>query len=119
MAEQRLDRIVSQWAGPLSRNLPVAKNVEKNPLCILREHGTFIRSRTTAMNSDQEQVLFKSDERAPDYQVNIEYLGRLEIAVSGRVTGTLYRFSPILPMQLVDPRDAFYLLASGLFGVAS
>jgi hypothetical protein len=51
--------------------------------------------------------------------VNVEYLGRLEIAVSGTVTGRLYRFTPVQPVQQVDPRDAFYLLASGLFGVAS
>jgi hypothetical protein len=51
--------------------------------------------------------------------MNVEYFGRLEIAVSGTVTRRLYRFTPVQPVQQVDPRDAFYLLASGLFGVAS
>jgi hypothetical protein len=53
------------------------------------------------------------------YSVNIRYLGRLQLAVSGTFTGNLYRFSPVECVQPVDHRDAFYLLSSGLFGVAS
>lgn len=71
------------------------------------------------MSSQGAHTHFKRHEPEPDYRVNVEYLGRLEIAVSGTVTGTLYRFSPVQPVQQVDPRDAFYLLASGLFGIAS
>jgi hypothetical protein len=50
--------------------------------------------------------------------IHVQYLGRLEIAVSGRCTGTLYRFSPVRPVQAVDPRDAFHLLEGGLFGIS-
>lgn len=50
--------------------------------------------------------------------LSIQYLGRLQIAVSGLSTGNLYRFSPLDSVQPVDPRDAFYLLNSGLFGIA-
>jgi len=71
------------------------------------------------MSSHRSQAHFRHDQPAPDYRVNVEYLGRLEIAISGRFTGKLYRFTPTLSVQQVDPRDAFYLLASGLFGVAS
>ena len=71
------------------------------------------------MSSQVVQAHFKCAEPEPDYRVNVEYLGRLEIAVSGTVTRRLYRFTPAEPVQQVDPRDAFYLLASGLFGVAS
>jgi hypothetical protein len=53
------------------------------------------------------------------YSVKVEYLGRLQLAVSGTFTGNLYRFSPIQAVQPVDHRDAFYLLSSGLFGIAS
>jgi hypothetical protein len=56
---------------------------------------------------------------AADYAVNVEYLGRLQLSVSGTFTGNLYRFSPIQSVQPVDHRDAFYLLSSGLFGIAS
>jgi hypothetical protein len=76
-------------------------------------------SRAIGMSSQGARIHFNRDEPEPDYRVNVEYLGRLEIAVSGSVTGKLYRFSPVKPVQEVDPRDAFYLLASGLFGVAS
>jgi hypothetical protein len=71
------------------------------------------------MSSQGVRTHFKRNEPEPDYRVNVEYLGRLEIAVSGTVTGRLYRFTLAQPVQQVDPRDAFYLLASGLFGVAS
>ena len=50
--------------------------------------------------------------------LSLEYLGRLQIAVTGSFTGTLYRFSPLHPVQRVHPRDAFHLLGSGLFGIA-
>jgi hypothetical protein len=56
---------------------------------------------------------------AAGYSVKVEYLGRLQLAVSGTFTGNLYRFSSIQSVQPVDHRDAFYLLASGLFGIAS
>lgn len=75
-------------------------------------------SRATGMSSPRLQTHFNCDEPEPDYRVNVEYLGRLEIAVSGTVTRRLYRFSPARPVQQVDPRDAFYLLENGLFGVA-
>jgi hypothetical protein len=80
---------------------------------------TLMSSRATGMSSQRARTHFKRDELEPDYRVNVEYLGRLEIAVSGIVTRRLYRFTPVQPVQQVDPRDAFYLLASGLFGVAS
>jgi hypothetical protein len=76
-------------------------------------------SRSIRMSSQGVRTHFKRDEPEPDYRVNVEYLGRLEIAVSGTATGRLYRFTPFQPVQQVDPRDAFYLLANGLFGVAS
>jgi hypothetical protein len=76
-------------------------------------------SRSIGMSSQRQQTQFKCNEPEPDYLVNVEYRGRLEIAVSGTVTGRLYRFTPVQPVQQVDPRDALYLLASGLFGVSS
>jgi len=50
--------------------------------------------------------------------LDLRYLGRLQIAVTGSFTGTLYRFSHLDPVQQVHARDAFHLLGSGLFGVA-
>ena len=70
------------------------------------------------MSRQRQQTQFKNNEPELDYRVNVEYLGRLEIAVSGTVTRKLYRFTPVQPVQQVDPRDAIYLLASGLFEVA-
>jgi hypothetical protein len=61
---------------------------------------------------------FASEGSATDEYLAVQYLGRLQIAVSGTFTGNLYRFSPIQSVQQVDPRDAFYLLDSGLFGIA-
>jgi len=80
---------------------------------------SLMSSRSAGMSSQRQQTQFKCNEPVPDYLVNVEYRGRLEIAVSGIVTGGLYRFTPAQPVQQVDPRDALYLLASGLFRVAS
>ena len=76
-------------------------------------------SRSIGMSSQGVCTHFKRNEPEPDYRVSVEYLGRLEIAVSGTATGRLYRFTAVQPAQQVDPRDAFYLLESGRFGVAS
>ena len=80
---------------------------------------SLVSSRSVAMSSQRQQTRFKCTEPEPDHRMNVEYLGRLEIAVSGTVTRRLYRFTRVQPVQQVDPRDAFYLLASGLFGIAS
>jgi hypothetical protein len=80
---------------------------------------SLMSSKAIGMSSQRLQTHFKCDETEPDYRVNVEYLGRLEIAVSGIVTRRLYRFTPVQPVQQIDPRDAFYFLASGRFGVAS
>jgi hypothetical protein len=76
-------------------------------------------SRTGGANSRHRQIDFRHDGRASCDPVNLAYLGRLEITVGGLFTRKLYRFSPLKPVQQVDPRDAFYLLASTLFRVAS
>lgn len=81
-----------------------------------RVKSRFMNSRLSGTNSRQAQICFMPGER--DYHLNVEYLGRLEIAITGRFTGKIYRFNPIQPTQQVDPRDAFFLLASRRFGVA-
>lgn len=81
-----------------------------------RAKSRLMSSRLGGINSHPAQIRFMPCER--DYHLNVEYLGRLEIAISGRFTGRIYRFNPVQPIQQVDPRDAFYLLASRRFGVA-
>ena len=62
--------------------------------------------------------MFESAAAESDACIDLQYLGRLQIAVSGRTTGNLYRFSPLQPVQQVSARDAFYLLETGSFGIA-
>jgi hypothetical protein len=69
------------------------------------------------MPANESLTRLERRESAAAGSVNLRYLGRLQIAVSGACTGNLYRFSPAQPV-LVDREDASYLLASGLFGVA-
>jgi hypothetical protein len=75
-----------------------------------------MNSRLSGINHRQAQIRFKRGK--PDGYLKIEYLGRLDITITGRFTGKVYRFNPFQPIQRVDPRDAFYLLASSRFGVA-
>jgi hypothetical protein len=74
------------------------------------------------MRLDRSEIAADIDAPVPDDSsgdsLTVQYLGRLRIAVSGRFTGTLYRFSPLQPVLRVDARDAFHLLDSGLFGIA-
>jgi hypothetical protein len=58
--------------------------------------------------------------RAPSESdsIDVEYRGRLQLVISGSVTGNLYRFSPVHPVQQVDIRDALRLILSGRFGIA-
>lgn len=72
--------------------------------------------RSNGIKRHPVQIRFMRVE--PGSPIKIEYLGRLAITVSGRFTGNAYRFSPLQPFQKVNPRDAFYLLASTRFGVA-
>lgn len=75
-----------------------------------------MNSRLSGINRHQVQIRFRRGK--PDGYLNIEYLGRLDITITGRFTGKVYQFSPFRPTQRVDPRDAFYLLAGRRFGVA-
>lgn len=70
-------------------------------MCLRRRQHSFAPARSTQIEP-----------------LSVQYLGYLQIAVSGTHTGNLYRFSPVDSVQLVDPRDALHLLGSGLFGVA-
>jgi hypothetical protein len=75
------------------------------------------------MRPDRSEIASEFDELAlgdsPGDSLTVRYLGRLRIAVTGTFTGNLYRFSPSQSVQQVDARDAFHLLDSGLFGIAS
>lgn len=77
-----------------------------------------MNSRVNGMCTNEMNPFIESLGAEPDFCFSVQYLGRLEIAVSGRCTGNLYRFSPMQPVQQVQARDAFYLLETGLFGIA-
>jgi hypothetical protein len=70
------------------------------------------------MFTSRKHYSLPAEERGSNDFLALQYLGRLQIAVSGTYTGNLYRFSPLQSVQQVHPRDAFHLLNSGLFGVA-
>jgi hypothetical protein len=81
-----------------------------------RVKSRLMSSKLGGINNRQMQIRFNRGEW--DRDLNVEYLGRLEITITGRFTGRVYRFNPFQPIQQVDPRDAFFLLASRRFGVA-
>lgn len=70
------------------------------------------------MFTNRSECSLPAEEHGSNDFLALQYLGRLQIAVSGTYTGNLYRFSPLQAVQHVHPRDAFHLLNSGLFGVA-
>ena len=80
--------------------------------------GRLMSSRMNGMCASDMNPFVEGIGADPDYRISVQYLGRLQITVSGRFTGNLYRFSPVQPVQQVQARDAFYLLETGLFGIA-
>ena len=71
------------------------------------------------MQSDDRQIFFERCIRPKSDCLNLCYRGKPLIVVRGTVTRSLYSFSAHRPVQAVDERDAKYLLASQLFGMAS
>jgi hypothetical protein len=67
---------------------------------------------------DAPQIAVDGFENPASPYLKLRYLGRPTIVVRGSITRNLYHFSAILPVQTVDVRDARFLLASTLFGVA-
>jgi len=81
-----------------------------------RVNSRLMSSKYSQINHHSMQVSFRPGQFG--CALNIEYLGRLQITITGRFTRRTYRFNAFQPVQKVDPRDAFYLLASRRFGVA-
>ena len=50
--------------------------------------------------------------------LNLFYCGKKPVNLQGAITGNLYQFSQLQPVQPVDPKDAVFLLASQLFRLA-
>ncbi len=71
------------------------------------------------MPSDHPQIYFERYIRPNIECLDLCYLGIPRIAVRGRITRQLYSFSANRRVQAVDERDAKYMLASRLFGIAS
>jgi hypothetical protein len=53
--------------------------------------------------------------RDPPARSRLQYVGHRRIEVRGAATGTVYRFDPRNPVQLVEPRDVAGLLRTKLF----
>lgn len=70
------------------------------------------------MYCEEPQVVADGYEKPVSLLLKLRYLGQPPIAVRGSVTRNLYHFSDFLSVQMVDVRDARFLLASTLFGVA-
>lgn len=57
-------------------------------------------------------------EKSDRLMVKLRYLGKSSVALRGAITRDLYQFSEFVPVQTIDRRDARYLLATKLFGIA-
>ncbi len=63
----------------------------------------------------QMRSAMKAGADSPSSTLNLRYSGQASLHVLGTATGRLYQFSPVQPVQAVDPRDAQALLASRNF----
>ena len=63
----------------------------------------------------QKRSAIKVNAGSPNSALNLLYSGQIPMRVRGTATGSVYQFSPVQPVQAVDPRDAQVLLASRLF----
>ena len=75
-------------------------------------------TKENIVNSDQSKRMNGARKGAPSFSLNLKYLGKSRLELPGVVSGNLYSFSQLQPVQAVDLRDAKFLLASPLFTVA-
>jgi hypothetical protein len=67
------------------------------------------------MCSGQQRSTLNVDQAAQNAALNLYYSGHVPVHIRGSVTGQIYAFSHLRPVQAVDSRDAVILLASPLF----
>lgn len=67
------------------------------------------------MCRDQQRRTLNADEAAQKAALSLCYSGYVPVHIRGSVTGQIYPFSHLHPVQPVDSRDAVFLLASPLF----
>ena len=66
----------------------------------------------------QKRSALKAAGKAQQADLNLHYFGYSTMNVRGPVTGQLYQFSKVQPVQPVDARDAVSILRTRLFGRA-
>lgn len=69
------------------------------------------------MYCDEPQATTEPCEERINSLLKLRYLGKSAIEVRGTTTRNRYLFSESQPTQMVDERDAKYLLATTLFGI--
>jgi hypothetical protein len=62
--------------------------------------------------SCQEQSALRASGTPKYVAINLHYIGSQPTCFLGPVTGNVYEFSPVQPIQSVDPRDAVDLLVN-------
>jgi hypothetical protein len=70
------------------------------------------------MLCDREQGPSRVSGTSRYVAVSLHYIGSLPAVIRGPVTGNVYQFSHLEPVQSVDPRDAVDLLADRQFRLA-
>jgi hypothetical protein len=63
----------------------------------------------------QTRSNLRANELASQSALNLIYFGYAAVNVRGPITGQVYQFSQVQPMQAVDARDADSILKTRLF----
>lgn len=66
----------------------------------------------------QKRSALRAAGKVQQTDLNLHYFGYSTMNVRGPVTGQLYQFSKLQPVQPVDARDAVSILRTRLFGRA-
>lgn len=67
------------------------------------------------MSGSEQDEKMRTGKAQEDKTMNLMYYGFASVSVRGPVTGQLYRFSKMNPVQAVDARDAGPILKTRLF----
>jgi len=67
------------------------------------------------MRFTQRKNPLKADETQKTFALDLRFSGTEPVDIRGAFTGMLYQFSPLRPIQPVDPRDAVLLLSRRSF----
>ena len=109
--------VASLWfSHPLQRQAVVVRPAAGSSLLVIRESVQIDPEpkRSKVMPIAQPQFVPASKLPLSQPTINLMYRGETAMQIRGVVTGKIYQFSPVCPVQPIDRRDAAFITQTRL-----